>query len=85
MVFEKKFLGIASLCETFTGIIDNVTISYGEVDPNQMEAIILEELRIDLCFKQNLSPKNANIPKLQILERRLKVSFWLIIKINQRC
>lgn len=64
---------IASLCDTFTGIIDNISISYGEIDSTNIEAIILDHLRRDLCYKQNKSPLSADIPKLQILERRLRV------------
>ncbi|KAH7722133.1 Protein NPHP-4 [Aphelenchoides avenae] len=58
--------------DTFTAVIDNIAISFG-ASPNQVEESVLSLLNREYCYRLNKSPKDLNVPKLAIIERRLRV------------
>jgi nephrocystin-4 len=60
------------IAPTFTGVLDNIQISH-TVDAGQIDTAILNELNRERCYKMNKSPSDPSIPKLSILERRIRI------------
>lgn len=70
-------LGISQLsnpipADTFTGVLDNVSISFG-LHADRIEWLLLELINRENCFQFNKPPNDKSVEKLEILERRLRV------------
>ena len=56
----------------FVGVLDNLSVSFG-VLPEEIEKVFLETLNKERNFRLNLAPNDARVPKLDIIERRLRI------------
>lgn len=68
-MLQLKMPGVESL---FTAILDNIQVAYS-VNSLQVDSAILDALNRESCYKANRPSKNSGIPKLTIIERRLKI------------
>jgi nephrocystin-4 len=56
----------------FTAILDNIQIFYS-VNSIQVDSAILDALNRERCYKANKASNDTSIPKLVILERRIRI------------
>jgi hypothetical protein len=61
------------LAPVFTAILDNIQVTYSAVNSSQVDAAILEAMNRERCYKANKPFNDSSIPKLTIIERRIKI------------
>ncbi|KAE9547604.1 hypothetical protein FO519_009182, partial [Halicephalobus sp. NKZ332] len=69
---EMPMLACPEESDTFVGILDNLSVSFG-VLPEEIEKVFLETLNRERNFRLNRPPDDTGIPRLEVIERRLRI------------